>query len=74
MKPRAERRHLAQGPGDTYEDASIGRKTFITHNRKTNNEYTQETVMGTKKRIDTLYDQRNGLPLRSLGDKVYKSP
>lgn len=30
--------------------------------------------MGTKKRIDTLYDQRNGYPLKSLGDKIYKNP
>jgi hypothetical protein len=30
--------------------------------------------MGRKKRIETLYDQRNGLPLKSLGDKIYKAP
>ena len=30
--------------------------------------------MGTKKRVQTLYNQRNGMPLKSLGDKVYKSP
>lgn len=30
--------------------------------------------MGTKKRVHTIYDQRNGLPLSSLGDKVYKAP
>lgn len=30
--------------------------------------------MGRKKRIDFIYEQRNGLPLKSLGDKVYKSP
>jgi len=30
--------------------------------------------MGTKKRVHTIYDQRNGLPLASLGDKVYKAP
>lgn len=38
------------------------------------NEYAQEKVMGTKKRTDTMYDQRNGVPLTSLGDKIYKSP
>jgi len=31
-------------------------------------------MMGTKKRIDTMYDQRNGVPLKSLGDKIYKVP
>lgn len=30
--------------------------------------------MGTKKRVQTIYDQRNGLPLSSLGDKIYKAP
>ena len=30
--------------------------------------------MGTKRRVETLYDQRNGLPLKSLGDKIYKHP
>jgi hypothetical protein len=30
--------------------------------------------MGTKKRVQTMYDQRNGMPLKSLGDKVYKAP
>lgn len=30
--------------------------------------------MGTKKRIQTMYDQRNGVPLTSLGDKIYKAP
>jgi len=30
--------------------------------------------MGSKIRIKNLYDQRNGLPMTSLGDKVYKHP
>ena len=30
--------------------------------------------MGTKKRVETLYDARNGMPLKSLGDKIYKVP
>ena len=30
--------------------------------------------MGTKKRVETLYDVRNGMPLKSLGDKIYKAP
>jgi hypothetical protein len=30
--------------------------------------------MGMKKRVTTMYDQRNGLPLHSLGDKIYKAP
>jgi hypothetical protein len=53
----------------------IGKKTFIDiHNRKTINEFSHEKVMGMKKRVQTLYDARNGMPLKSLGDKNYKSP
>lgn len=73
-KERHERRHLDPQPSGTYEDLEIGRRTFVTHNRKSVNEYQQEEVMGTKKRVQTLYNQRNGMPLKSLGDKVYKSP
>lgn len=38
------------------------------------NEYSQEGKMGMKKRVHTIYDQRNGMPLSSLGDKIYKAP
>ena len=30
--------------------------------------------MGQKMRITNLHDQRNGLPMTSLGDKNYKNP
>ena len=30
--------------------------------------------MGTKKRVQTLYDARNGCPMAALGDKIYKDP
>ncbi len=30
--------------------------------------------MGKKARVETLYDARNGMPLASLGDKIYKQP
>lgn len=30
--------------------------------------------MGTKGRIKSMYDQRNGMPMASLGDKNYKHP
>lgn len=30
--------------------------------------------MTQKQRVNTMYDQRNGLPMASLGDKNYKSP
>ena len=50
-------------------------KTFMEiHNRKSMNEYSQEGQMGSKKRVQTMYDQRNGMPLNSLGDKIYKAP
>ena len=73
-KERYERRHIDPQQSGTYEDLEVGRKTFIHHNRKTVNEYQQEEVMGSKKRVQTLYNHRNGMPLASLGDKVYKSP
>jgi len=30
--------------------------------------------MGAKKRISTMYEQRNGLKMAALGDKPYKAP
>ncbi len=30
--------------------------------------------MGKKIRIQTMYEMRNGLPMQSLGDKIYKAP
>ena len=30
--------------------------------------------MGNKKRVNTTYEARNGLPMNSLGDKIYKAP
>ena len=74
MKDRAERKHLVANPSASYEDLEIGKRTFVSHNRKTMNEYNQEKVMGTKKRINTFYEMRNGLPVSSLGDKIYKAP
>ena len=63
---------MEPNPSGSYEDLEIGRKTYVLHNRKSVNEYATEKVMGSKKRTDTLYDQRNGVPLKSLGDKIYK--
>ena len=30
--------------------------------------------MGNKKRVNTMYEARNGLAMTSLGDKNYKTP
>jgi hypothetical protein len=30
--------------------------------------------MGSKKRTENMYDQRNGCGMTSLGDKIYKAP
>jgi len=73
-KPRAERKHIEEKPSGTYEDMPGGIKTFIHHNRKTVNEMPHEKSMGTKKRIQTVYDARNGMGMVSNGDKIYKSP
>jgi hypothetical protein len=74
MKDRYERKHNVPNESGSYEDLEIGKMTYVHHNRKTIDEYHQEGVMGKKKRIQTLYDKRNGLPVKSLGDKVYKAP
>ena len=57
MKPRPEKLHVEPNPSGSYEDLEVGKKTYIDlHNRKSVNEYKQEEVMGSKMRIDTLYD------------------
>jgi len=44
------------------------------NNRKTVDEVPIAKTMGTKKRVQTMYEARNGLSMVSLGDKNYKSP
>ena len=52
-----------------------GKQCFVgLDNRKSINEYAVEGSMGTKNKVKTMYDQRNGCPMASLGDKVYKAP
>ena len=58
----------------TCDDPGIGKQTFIMDNRKSINEYHVEGKMGSKKRVGTMYEARNGLPMTSLGDKIYKTP
>lgn len=72
---RAQKKHLVPGVSGTYEEQEVGLRTFIdVHNRKSLDEFSVDKRMGIKQRVHTLYDQRNGLPLASLGDKVYKAP
>ena len=52
----------------------IGKQTFIMHNRKTHKDVDVTKSMGSKKRIGTMFEARNGLPMAALGDKIYKSP
>lgn len=75
MKPRPEKKHSDKGQSttNTFEDDLKGKGTFVQHNRKTVEEYKLESKMQAKQRTGTLYDQRNGLPMCSLGDKVYKA-
>ena len=51
-----------------------GKQTFVMHNRKTQNTVGVEKSMGSKKRVDTMFEARNGLAMTALGDKVYKTP
>ena len=76
-KGRPERRHAETGGGvpKSYEDDLKGKACFIhLDNRKSVNEYPVEAKMGSKQRVQTLYEARNGCPMASLGDKVYKAP
>jgi len=52
-RARPEKKHLTANPSGSCENYSeIGLKTFIDiHNRKSMNEYSQETKMGMKKRV-----------------------
>ena len=77
MKPRPERRHTDAGrqTTNTYEDLPIGKATFLErNNRKTINETEINKTMGSKKRVNTMYEARNGLAMAALGDKTYKAP
>ena len=73
----AERKHgdaNQQSRPSECEDP-IGRHCVPhVHNRKSINEYPVSKVMGSKRRTENMYDQRNGCGMTSLGDKIYKSP
>ena len=53
---------------------SVGKQTFVMHNRKTQKEVEVTQSMGSKKRVGTMYEARNGLQMAALGDKPYKAP
>ena len=71
-RPRPQRRHMEEKISPSYEDDEVGKRTFVYHNRKTMNEYLTTDLMGRKKYIDFEH-QRNGIGVRSLGDKKYKA-
>ena len=76
-KARPERRHTEQGGQtfDTYEDKPVGKTTFLgLDNRKTTKEVEVKQSMGSKKRVTTMFEARNGLAMTALGDKNYKAP
>ena len=78
VKDYHERRHHEQPHksmmGPTNDNLPIGLRAFEKANRPSSKEYNTEKEMSQKKRIKSLYDQRNGLPMTSLGDKNYKNP
>jgi len=43
-------------------------------NRKTTKEVEVKQSMGSKKRVTTIFEARNGLAMVALGDKNYKAP
>ena len=58
VKPRPERRHedVGRQSTNTNEDMPVGKATFIMHNRKTQNEVGVTKSMGSKKRINTMFE------------------
>ena len=58
----------------TYDETPTGKQTFVMHNRKTSSELSVYKTMGSKVRINSQFEQRNGLPMLALGDKNYKTP
>jgi len=66
--------HFDEKPSGTYEDMLTGKYTFPIHNRKTVNEVKPSKELGTKIRVETIYEKRNGLGMTSQGDKIYKHP
>ena len=59
----------------TWEEKPSGKITYMAlNNRKTTDEVDITKTMGSKKRITTMFEARNGLKMASLGDKNYKSP
>ena len=77
-RAQPERRHTNQGGQSIvaidHEEMPVGKQTYIMHNRKTQKEVEVTQSMGSKKRVGTMFDARNGLAMASLGDKVYKTP
>ena len=75
-KDRPEKKHATNGrQSDAACEDIIGKACFVgLDNRKSINEYSTESRMGAKKRVQTMYDARNGCPMASLGDKIYKDP
>ncbi|CAD8114859.1 unnamed protein product [Paramecium sonneborni] len=71
-KPRAQRLHLKEGQSGHIEDVPYGIKTFPPIHCEKRHEV--EEMMGKKQRLEYLYQMRNGLPVASLGDKIYKNP
>jgi hypothetical protein len=73
-----ERAHLRDAhdslKGPTMDNANFVMKKFDNANQGTSTEWNTEKSMTQKARVNTLYDQRNGLNLTSLGDKNYKYP
>jgi len=66
---------MDERPSGNYDlDTNYGIRTFRHGNMSTTTEFTLEKRMIRKKSNTELMDKRNGLPLRSLGDKIFKFP
>ena len=68
-----EKRHILEGCSGEWS-FSPSLKTFHHLEPMKHVEITVDKIMGRKKLIESLQDQRNMLDVRSLGDKIYKNP
>jgi hypothetical protein len=80
VKPRAEKKHIIQSFPDEVSEYRIHMKTVLSETGKRiqdlpTDEYNfHQTQIGRKVRVEGLEQMRNGLDVKSLGDKSYKKP
>ena len=73
-KPRAERLHLKTKDSSIKKVKAEGIKAYPEMHALSTKSYEHTDTMGKKQPVDGLLNQRNNIPLTSMGDKAYKYP